>query len=52
LIAGGLAIVTAPFTASHEMTAGSVLAAMVKYRVTQPVVKPDPCGTHGPTVGT
>ena len=50
--AGGLASATAPLTASHEMSAGSVLAATVKYRVTQPVVKPEPCGTHGPTVGT
>jgi len=50
--AGGLASATAPLTASHEMSAGSVLAAMVKYCVTQPVVNPEPCGTHGPTVGT
>ena len=49
---GGLDSATAPLTASHEMSAGSVLAATVKYRVTQPVVKPEPCGTHGPTVGT
>jgi hypothetical protein len=52
LSAGGLASATAPLTASQEMSAGSVLAAMVKYRVTQPEVNPEPCGTHGPTVGT
>ena len=40
--AGGLASVTAPFTASHDMSAGRVLAATVKKRVTQPFVKPDP----------